>query len=83
MQIERSEMQGLRKRRLALGLSRKQFARRAGMSHDYLYQVETGRYSASDKMRSKIEVALSSRVLIKKRTEEEAELHEIWCKLWG
>jgi len=72
-------MKDLRERRLKLGITQKELARRVGCDQSRISKFESGRRVLGGDMRVMIESALGNRQPVE-RTAEERELYEIWCR---
>lgn len=78
-----NDMDNMKQRRLEMGLTQKQLGERCGCKAAYMGMIERGDWRATEEMAQKIEAVLSGRRIVKKRTPEEQELHEIYCKRYG
>lgn len=77
-------IENMKQRRLAMGLTQKQVAKLCGRTSAHIGLIERGDAKPSEELEENIEAVLSGkRIVKKKRTPEESELHELYVKLYG
>ena len=75
--------EGLRERRLEIGLKQREVAELAGCSAGYYAAAERGRGTHSEELMARIYRVLGFGSMAEKRSQEMQELHEMWCRDWG